>query len=130
MTRQTGLPPITAAAQLQKSFAEAGVQPLPEGSPGRTTAAQVGIADADPITFFVIGDSGGIKAPGPQNAVSYAMQGAAGPAPAFVYSVGDVIYFNGDGSEYQPQFYEAYGHLAVPIVAIPGNHDGDTTDDP
>jgi hypothetical protein len=58
------------------------------------------------------------------------MQQAAGPVPAFVYSVGDIVYFNGDGSEYQPQFYEAYGHLAVPIVAIPGNHDGDTTDDP
>jgi acid phosphatase type 7 len=51
-------------------------------------------------------------------------------APAFVYSVGDIVYFNADPSEYQPQFYEAYGHLAAPIVAIPGNHDGDTTDDP
>src|SRR5436309_10990402 len=104
MTRKTGIAPITAAAQLQKSFAEAGVQPLPEGSPGRANAEQVGITDSEPITFFVIGDSGGIKAPGPQNAVSYAMQGSTGPAPAFVYSVGDVVYFNGDGSEYQPQF--------------------------
>jgi predicted MPP superfamily phosphohydrolase len=51
-------------------------------------------------------------------------------APAFVYSVGDIVYFNADPSEYEPQFYEAYGHLAAPIVAIPGNHDGDTTDNP
>jgi hypothetical protein len=52
------------------------------------------------------------------------------PKPAFVYTVGDVVYFNGDATEYTPQFYEAYGHLALPIVGIPGNHDGDTTDDP
>jgi hypothetical protein len=90
----------------------------------------VGISDADPLTLFVIGDHGGVKAPGPQNAVSYAMQAASGAHPAFVYSVGDVVYFNADESEYGPQFYEAYGHLSVPIVAIPGNHDGDTTDDP
>jgi acid phosphatase type 7 len=51
------------------------------------------------------------------------------PRPAFVYSVGDIVYFNGDASEYLPQFYEAYGHLQLPIVGIPGNHDGDTTDD-
>jgi hypothetical protein len=125
MTRRTGLPSITAASQLQRTFTQVGLQPLPEGTPGRASGADVGIADSDPITFFVIGDSGGIKAPGPQNAVSYASS-----APAFVYSVGDIVYFNADPSEYQPQFYEAYGHLAAPIVAIPGNHDGDTTDDP
>ena len=52
------------------------------------------------------------------------------PKPAFVYTVGDIVYFNGDATEYTPQFYEAYGHLELPIVGIPGNHDGDTTDDP
>jgi predicted MPP superfamily phosphohydrolase len=121
---------VTAAEQLQKSFPQAGIQPLPPGRGGRAKAADVGIKDADPLTFFVIGDHGGIKAPSPQNAVTYAMERAGGPHPDFVYSVGDVVYFNGDASEYGPQFYEAYGHLLTPIVAIPGNHDGDTTDDP
>lgn len=128
-SRKLGMPATSAREQLQKTYPQVGIQPLPEGSPGRVSAEQVGIAEADPITFFVIGDSGGIKAPGPQNAVSYAMQRAEA-RPAFVYSVGDVVYFNGDESEYQPQFYEAYGHLPAPIVAIPGNHDGDTSDDP
>jgi len=129
MTRRTGLPSIIAASQLQRTFTQVGLQPLSDGTPGRAGGDQVGIADSDPITFFVIGDSGGIRAPGPQNAVSYAMQRSSSE-PAFVYSVGDIVYFNADPSEYQPQFYEAYGHLDAPIVAIPGNHDGDTTDNP
>jgi hypothetical protein len=84
------------------------------------------------VTFLVIGDHGGVMDPDPQNAVSEAMQTRAGqdPRPAFVYSVGDIVYFNGDATQYTPQFYEAYGHLQLPIVGIPGNHDGDTTDDP
>ena len=53
----------------------------------------------------MIGDHGGIKAPGPQNAVSYAMQGASGSRRAFVYSVDDVVYFNGDPSEQRSTSY-------------------------
>ena len=63
-------------------------------------------------------------APGPQNAVSTAMQ-SEGKMPAFVYTVGDIVYFYGEESKYQHQFYEPYGHLDVPIVGIAGNHDGD-----
>jgi hypothetical protein len=66
MTRRTGLPSITAASQLQRTFTQVGLQPLPEGTPGRASAADVGIADSDSITFFVIGDSGGIKARAPR----------------------------------------------------------------
>jgi predicted MPP superfamily phosphohydrolase len=108
------------------------VQPLPPGQGGRANAHGVGIVDSAPITFMVIGDHGGVKDPDPQNAVSNAMQARAAqePKPAFVYTVGDIVYFNGDATEYTPQFYEAYGHLQLPIVGIPGNHDGDTTDDP
>jgi Icc-related predicted phosphoesterase len=116
---------VTAAEQLQKSAPHGETQPLPEGSGGRAKAAKVGIDDpGHEVSFFVIGDHGGVKAPGPQNAVSYAMQAAPGP-PAFVYSVGDVVYFYGEEWEYPHQFYEPYAHLQVPIVAIPGNHDGD-----
>jgi hypothetical protein len=108
------------------------VQPLPGGAGGRANAAAVGILEASPLTFLVIGDHGGVLDPDPQNAVSNAMQarGQHDPRPAFVYSVGDIVYFNGDPTQYTPQFYEAYGHLQLPIVGIPGNHDGDTTDDP
>lgn len=124
MERGTGLGQVTAAEQLQKSHPRIGLQPLPPGSPGRAVAADVGIEDATEISFFVIGDHGGVLAPGPQNGVSSAMQGAS-DTPAFVYSVGDVVYFYGEEDKYQHQFYEPYGHLKAPIVAIPGNHDGD-----
>jgi hypothetical protein len=98
------------------------VQPLPPGAGGRATADQVGIKDADPITFYVIGDHGGVVAPSPQNAVSYAMQ-KQGASPAFVYSVGDWVYFGGDEGGWDVQVYEPYAHLNVPLVGIPGNHD-------
>lgn len=131
MERSFGLSSqVTAADQLQKSLPTVGVQPLPAGSPGRATAGQLGIQDSDPITFYVIGDHGGVVAPGPQNAVSYAMQRGPGPAPAFVYSVGDWVYFGGDEGGWDSQVYEAYAHLNVPLVGIPGNHDDQYGGDP
>jgi hypothetical protein len=124
MARSFGLPPqVNAADQLQKSVPTVGVQPLPPGAPGRATPSQLGITDSDPITFYVIGDHGGVLAPGPQNAVSYAMQKQEGPRPAFVYSVGDWVYFGGDEGGWDVQVYEPYAHLNVPLVGIPGNHD-------
>lgn len=124
MERSFGLTSeVRAADQVQKSVPTVGVQPLPPGSPGRASAEQVGIVDADPITFYVIGDHGGVLAPGPQNAVSYAMQSRQGTAPAFVYSVGDWVYFGGDEGGWDNQVYEPYAHLNVPLVGIPGNHD-------
>src|SRR5947209_7143698 len=134
MARRVGLPlEVSAADQLQHSRHPAvATQPLPAGQGGRASAGHVGITDTSPITFMVIGDHGGVKDPNPQNAVTNAMEErmASDPKPAFVYTVGDIVYFNGDATEYTPQFYEAYGHLELPIVGIPGNHDGDTTDDP
>jgi acid phosphatase type 7 len=128
--RGYGIPPTTATAQLQRAWPpHVGVQPLPlRPANTRVEAGSLGIKPAEPLTFFVIGDHGGVKDPTPQNAVTVAME--AEPTPDFVYSLGDVVYFNGDASEYHPQFYEAYAHLVTPILAIPGNHDGDVTDVP
>ena len=129
MERSFGLPAeVKASEQLSKSYPPGKVQPLPPGSPGSRSASDLGITDANPITFLVIGDVGGVQAPGPQNAVSYAMQ-QGGASPAFVYLVGDIVYFHGEPANYQAQFYEPYAHLNVPIVAIPGNHDGDVAQD-
>lgn len=124
-----GIPAATAEEQLQKSWPPyAGVQPLPAGQGGRATAARLGIKDGPTLQFPVIGDSGGIADPNPQKHVAAALA-AVSPAPAFVYSVGDIVYFNGDAAQYVPQFYEPYAHVVAPFVGIPGNHDGDTTDD-
>jgi predicted MPP superfamily phosphohydrolase len=125
MDRATGMGSVTAAAQLQRSHPRTGIEPLPDGVPGRASGADVGIKDSETISFFVIGDHGGVKAPGPQNAVSYAMQQAPAPHPSFVYTVGDIVYFYGEEGEYPHQFYEPYAHVKKPIIGIPGNHDGD-----
>lgn len=128
--RTFGIPPVTAAQQVQKAHRRAGMQPLPDGQPSPARApSTVGITDGASVRFFVIGDHGGVKDPEPANRVSNAMQ-ALPAKPSFVYTVGDIVYFNGDESEYPPQFYEQYAHLNAPFVGIPGNHDGDTTDDP
>ena len=133
MARRFGIPPATARDQLQKLVTPATTEtfrplPAPTGqAPFRASPAQLGIADATPLPFFVLGDSGGIMNPTPQNNVSNAMQ--AQPAPAFVYHVGDVIYFNGAEADYPSQFYEPYAHLDVPVVGVPGNHDGDNSND-
>jgi len=135
MARRFGIPPTTARAQVHKlqtpAATEATAQlPPPTGqSPFRATPADLGFTDATQLTFFVIGDSGGIQDPDPQNNVSNAMQAQATSTPAFVYHVGDLVYFNGDEADYPSQFYEPYAHLNVPIIGIPGNHDGDNSDD-
>lgn len=134
MKRSFGLPParlVRAADQLSKSQPATGIQPLPSGTGGRGTPESLGLAiPSGPINFYVIGDSGGINDPNPQQAVASAMSKALrADLPGFIYHVGDIVYFNGDANQYGPQFYEPYGHLNVPILGIPGNHDGDTTDD-
>jgi acid phosphatase type 7 len=135
MPRRFGVPPTTAHEQLQKLQVPASSEataklPTPTSPPPfRATPADLGFSDSTPITFFVVGDSGGIKDPDPQNNVSNAMQAETGTKPAFVYHVGDLVYFNGDETDYPSQFYEPYAHLNVPIIGIPGNHDGDNSDD-
>lgn len=126
MDRLVGLTSVSARDQLQKSWPKVGIQPLPSPyRPGRVSPATVGIADPGAsISFFVLGDVGGVKAPSPQNAVSIAMEQRQGEA-AFVLIVGDVVYFNGQEADYMDQFYEPYAKLARPIIAFPGNHDGD-----
>lgn len=135
MDRRIGVPPASVAEQAQKdqvAFPHEGIQPLPTATgaaPYRALAKDVGIVVTDPLKFYALGDHGDFKSRTAQNAVSVAMQAeAAKDKAAFVYSLGDIDYFNGQESEYHNQFFEAYAHLLLPWVSIPGNHDGDTSD--
>ncbi|HZQ15089.1 MAG TPA: metallophosphoesterase [Pseudolabrys sp.] len=83
------------------------------------------------LVFHSIGDSGGIHGDDIQTAVAEAMEHQCKTAPpqsrpAFLYHLGDVVYFNGQSELYGSQFYEPYQYYPAPIFAIPGNHDGDT----
>lgn len=97
-------------------------------------AAQIDtINNAGRIVFHIAGDTGGVKEPQPQQIVAMKMEddfAADDPAarPAFFYHLGDVVYYYGEASEYYSQFYEPYTGYPAPIIAIPGNHDGDVMD--
>ncbi len=137
MARGFGIRSGSAREQLQRQHPPTKPEPLPEPyAPAAVEPAHLGIKDpGDGVSFFVLGDVGGVKAPGPQNAVSVAMEQLLqeGQAAAFVLIVGDVVYFNGqqmglvEGRQtgYGDQFYEPYAKLAKPIIAFPGNHDGE-----
>ena len=84
------------------------------------------------LVFHTVGDTGGIKSPDYQAHVAAAMKGDLNKpkdqAPRFFYHLGDVVYYNGQVGDYYDQFYEPYEHYDAPILAIPGNHDGDPAD--
>src|SRR5437660_10984901 len=96
MPRRLGLEDRCASDQLHRSFPRVGIQPLPDPyRPGRVNGSDVGVSDpGDPLSFFVLGDVGGIKAPGPQNGVSVAMEQRQDEA-ALALIVGDVVYYHG-----------------------------------
>jgi hypothetical protein len=87
------------------------------------------------VDFHVMGDTGGINNPTPQQDVAFALEADLKPAtaanafsPSFLYLLGDCVYFNGQPSQYYGQFFEPYTHYTAPIFAVPGNHDGDPID--
>ena len=81
------------------------------------------------LVFHTVGDTGGVKNADYQAAVAAEMKGDLNKPeterPQFFYHLGDVVYYNGEVGQYYDQFYEPYDHYDAPIIAIPGNHDGD-----
>jgi hypothetical protein len=97
--------------------------------------ADARITKAKAMVFHAVGDSGGIHGTETQEGLAGVMmkqiedsRASNKPAeePLFFYHLGDVVYFNGISRDYPVQFYEPYQNFDAPIVAIPGNHDGDT----
>ncbi|GLQ50961.1 DUF2278 family protein [Dyella flava] len=82
------------------------------------------------IAFDIIGDSGAVN---PSNYDRYEQKvsdlladDAKAPQPAFMFHVGDVVYYYGERAYYYGQFYDPFRAYPAPIFAIPGNHDGIT----
>lgn len=84
------------------------------------------------LILHLVGDTGGVKDGEFQdNVVGQMLQdlhAQAGQRPHFCYHVGDVVYFTGARDDYYAQFYEPYAHYDLPILSIPGNHDGEVDD--
>lgn len=90
------------------------------------------IQDAGKIVFHAVGDTGGYNGTDTEEAIAEAMEAqvtttAANTVPSFFYHLGDVVYYNGQSTLYEAQFYEPYKYYPPVIFAIPGNHDGDTS---
>jgi Calcineurin-like phosphoesterase len=121
------LSPLTSTQKFQPLPTPLGPPPyhydLETAVPGISAQA----ANNGKLIFHAVGDTGGIKNPEPQLSVANAMAAnlTGANAPSFFYHVGDVVYYNGQVSEYYSQFYEPYAHYTPPIIGIPGNHDGD-----
>ena len=88
------------------------------------------IVSAGQLVFHSAGDTGGIVKPDAQLAVADALcadlanETYATGLPAFLYHLGDVVYYFGQQQYYPEQFYDPYRNYDAPIFAIPGNHDG------
>jgi hypothetical protein len=130
--RRFGIEPRTAAEQLQHDRPVGASEPFaplpaPTGkAPYRLELASVLGSEPETLSLHVFGDSGGVKDPNPQNAVAAALIADHKARPvSLAYHVGDEVYFNGAESEYGPQLYEPYAHYNVPLLGVPGNHDGE-----
>jgi hypothetical protein len=129
----------------QDVYADSGIQttpvteaiPTPWKNPPEMVLADVWgasvvqqIQTAGEIVFHSVGDTGGIKEPSHQFAVADALSADLGGKdytsgrPAFLFHLGDVVYYFGQERYYYDQFYDPYRDYAGPIFAIPGNHDG------
>lgn len=129
----------------QDVFADSGIYatavPEPIPPPWRTPpvfslteiigqAAVQQIQNSNRIVFHSFGDTGGIKEPAHQFAVADAItadlagKGYTAGRPAFLFHLGDVVYYFGQEVYYFDQFYDPYRDYDAPIFAIPGNHDG------
>lgn len=85
------------------------------------------------MVFHVVGNTGGVNWPQAQEIVAIYMQADyhlpdIDARPYFFYHLGDIVYYYGQAKEYYSQFYLPYEGYPGPIFAIPGNHDGATTD--
>ncbi|HEX4850902.1 MAG TPA: metallophosphoesterase family protein, partial [Puia sp.] len=86
------------------------------------------IENAKSITFHAVGDTGSPDTM--TEIISQAMQedydiSNPGTSPAFLFHLGDVIYYENDDAGYLSQFYTPYKKYPGKIIAIPGNHDGE-----
>ncbi len=114
-----------------------GFQPLPPplgNPPFRFDLSQLllaadiqSITDAGVLAFHTVGDTGDYRGQ-QQDFVAEMMtkdseNSPDNSKPAFLYHLGDVIYFAGDIDKYGANFYETYKDYPSFIVSIPGNHD-------
>ena len=86
------------------------------------------IAQDKKLVFHAAGDTGNFRNAFQLDVATLLRSDAQTSGAKFFYHLGDVVYDYGEDREYPDQFYEVYQGYNVPIVAIPGNHDGSEFD--
>ena len=101
--------------------------PTPRKSPPVFALPDISSADATQhLVFHAGGDSGGTNQQTQEKlAAAMATDAPLGQSPAFLLHLGDVVYGASKDAEYLDRFYRAYAGYPNPIVAVPGNHDGE-----
>ena len=117
-----GIPPPRDPKNLLLSLADV------YGSNGKAKVAA--ITNAKQIVFHAAGDTGPTNGPKTVQEVADKMCGDmqeanAADIPSFFYHLGDVVYNFGEDAYYYDQFFDPFRDYNAPIVAIPGNHDGE-----
>lgn len=97
------------------------------GSGGAAKVAA--IQKAGQIVFHSVGDTGSVVGPVTQSLVADKMvsdfnEAIAADVPSFLFHLGDVVYYFGEGTYYYDQFFAPCRDYPAPILAIAGNHDG------
>lgn len=80
------------------------------------------------MIFHMVGDTGNVYENSSQLKVVESMieqYNDLSARPQFLYHLGDIVYNYGEVEGYEAQFFKPYANYPAPIVAIPGNHDGD-----
>lgn len=126
------------------AFVKAALGPFPPNPPESFNMALADIIgagaaqeiqSAGSLRFHAVGDTG-LLAGNAQQDIAYAMtldfDGNDAANPAFFFHLGDVIYGANKDVSYRDEFYRPYAKYPAKIIAIPGNHDGETfaTTDP
>jgi len=131
------LPGTQAKSFTAYSQANLGPIPKPSRTPLITLDQIIGSAGVKEITaagsirIHAVGDTGRTNAGNEQEEVAMRMQADFDPKggaanPAFFLHLGDVIYGPNKDLQYRDQFYQPYKNYPGKIVAIAGNHDGET----
>ena len=131
------LPGTQAKSFTEYSQSKLGPIPKPTRKPLMTLDEIIGAEGAKEITkagsirFHAVGDTGRQKGGNEQQEVAMQMENdfhpqGGGLNPAFFLHLGDVIYGHSKDLEYRDQFYQPYKDYPGKIVAIAGNHDGET----
>jgi 3',5'-cyclic AMP phosphodiesterase CpdA len=128
--RRFGISPATAREQVQKDQtleADEGFHPLPPASaaaPYRLALSEV-VENLNPLarTLHIVGDTGGIANPVPQQQVVKAMIADLVNGVEACYHVGDWAYFESEEQAWVTQVFEAYADYNRALMGISGNHD-------